>query len=132
MPFQHSPPAKNTISQSHQAVLTHTERAPIYHTPSVCQLSASLERCEPMEGDAPSGRGGGEESVEQEDLKKPEVAASFEVAPEASEAPNIALSNQPLVSQPEPNFLEMIEQMTQFMGKFTKAVSFGDNSRLHQ
>ncbi|MBW0484866.1 hypothetical protein O181_024581 [Austropuccinia psidii MF-1] len=67
----------------------------------------------------------GEESVEEEESKETEVAA----APEASEAPNIAPSNQPLVSQAEPNFLKMMEQMTQFMGQLTKEVSPRDTSR---
>ncbi|MBW0468139.1 hypothetical protein O181_007854 [Austropuccinia psidii MF-1] len=57
MQVQHSPPAKNTRSQRHQAVLTRTERAPLDHTPSVHQLSANLERQPPMEGAAPSRRG---------------------------------------------------------------------------
>ncbi|MBW0588363.1 hypothetical protein O181_128078 [Austropuccinia psidii MF-1] len=58
MPVQHSPPAKNTRSQRHQAVLTPTERAPLDCTPSVHQLSANLDRVPPMEGEAPSRRGG--------------------------------------------------------------------------
>ncbi|MBW0545120.1 hypothetical protein O181_084835 [Austropuccinia psidii MF-1] len=81
-----------------------------------------------MEGEAPSRRGGprsrlregedkeGEESVEEEESKETEVADSLEGAPEASEAANLAHSNKPLVSQAEPSFLQMIEQMTQFMG----------------
>ncbi|MBW0585458.1 hypothetical protein O181_125173 [Austropuccinia psidii MF-1] len=40
-----------------------------------------------------------------------------------------AHSNQPLVSQAEPNFLKMMEQMTQFMGKLTQAVSPRENSK---
>ncbi|MBW0559941.1 hypothetical protein O181_099656 [Austropuccinia psidii MF-1] len=58
IPVQHSPPAKNTRSQRHQAVLTPTERASLYHTPSVQQQSANLDRGPPMEGAAPSRRGG--------------------------------------------------------------------------
>ncbi|MBW0528219.1 hypothetical protein O181_067934 [Austropuccinia psidii MF-1] len=58
MPVQESPPAKNTRSQRHKAVLTPTERAPLYHTPSFHQLSANLDRGPPMEGEALSRRGG--------------------------------------------------------------------------
>ncbi|MBW0533352.1 hypothetical protein O181_073067 [Austropuccinia psidii MF-1] len=38
-------------------------------------------------------------------------------------------SDQPLVSQAEPNFLKMMEQMTQLMGQLTQYVSPRDNSR---
>ncbi|MBW0586623.1 hypothetical protein O181_126338 [Austropuccinia psidii MF-1] len=58
IPVQHSPPAKNTRSQRHQAVLTPTERAPLDRTPSVHQLNKNLHRGPPMEGAAPSRRGG--------------------------------------------------------------------------
>ncbi|MBW0495819.1 hypothetical protein O181_035534 [Austropuccinia psidii MF-1] len=58
MPVQHSPPAKYTRYQRHQAVLTPTERAPLDHTPSVHQLHENLERGPPMEGEETSRRGG--------------------------------------------------------------------------
>ncbi|MBW0497109.1 hypothetical protein O181_036824 [Austropuccinia psidii MF-1] len=58
MPVQHSPPAKNTRSQRNPAVLTPTARVPLDRTPSVHQLSANLDRGPPMEGAAPSRRGG--------------------------------------------------------------------------
>ncbi|MBW0590755.1 hypothetical protein O181_130470 [Austropuccinia psidii MF-1] len=149
MPVQHSPPANNTRSQRHQAVLTPTARAPLDRTPSVNQLSTNLDRGPPMEGEAPSTRGGvksrrsrsfsgllggypgisqgprsrsgeaedeeGEESVEEEGSEETEVAAALAGAPEASEALNLAHSDQPLVSKAEPNFLKMVEQMTKFM-----------------
>ncbi|MBW0588824.1 hypothetical protein O181_128539, partial [Austropuccinia psidii MF-1] len=57
MPVQHRPPAKNTRSQRHQAVLTSTARAPLDRTPSAYQLSENLDRGPPMEGEAPSRRG---------------------------------------------------------------------------
>ncbi|MBW0495847.1 hypothetical protein O181_035562 [Austropuccinia psidii MF-1] len=57
MPVHHSPPAKNTSSQRHQAVLPPTEGAPLDCTPSVHQLSANLERGPQMEGEEPSRRG---------------------------------------------------------------------------
>ncbi|MBW0497703.1 hypothetical protein O181_037418 [Austropuccinia psidii MF-1] len=141
MPVQHSPPAKNTRSQRHQAFLTPTARAALDRTPKFHQLSANLDRGPPMEGAAPSRRGGvksrleeaedkeGEESVEEEESEETEVAAALAGAPEASEAPNLALSNQPLVSQAEPNFLKMMEQMTQFMGQLTQAVAPRDTSK---
>ncbi|MBW0516868.1 hypothetical protein O181_056583 [Austropuccinia psidii MF-1] len=58
MPAQHSPPAKNTRSQGHQAVLTPTERDPLDCTPSVNQLSANSNRGPPIEGAEPFRRGG--------------------------------------------------------------------------
>ncbi|MBW0580927.1 hypothetical protein O181_120642 [Austropuccinia psidii MF-1] len=67
----------------------------------------------------------GEGSVEENDFEETEVAS----APEASESPNLSLSNQHLVSQAESNFLKMINQKTQFMGQLTKAVSPRDNLR---
>ncbi|MBW0485818.1 hypothetical protein O181_025533 [Austropuccinia psidii MF-1] len=56
--IHNSPPAKNTISQRHQAVLTPTTRAPLDCTPSVHQVSSNLDKGPPMEGAAPSKRGG--------------------------------------------------------------------------
>ncbi|MBW0578232.1 hypothetical protein O181_117947 [Austropuccinia psidii MF-1] len=58
MPFQNSPPAKNTRSQRNTAVLTPTARVPLDCTPSVHQLSANLDRGPPIEGAEPSRRGG--------------------------------------------------------------------------
>ncbi|MBW0524513.1 hypothetical protein O181_064228 [Austropuccinia psidii MF-1] len=129
MPVQHSPPAKNTRSQRHQAVLTHTARDPLDRTPSVHQLNTNLDRGPPMEGAAPSRRGGGLEVDKGEGSGESEVADALTGAPEASEAPNLAHSNQPLGSQAEPNFLKMLEQMTQFMGQLTQAVSPRDTSK---
>ncbi|MBW0576616.1 hypothetical protein O181_116331, partial [Austropuccinia psidii MF-1] len=133
MPVQHSPPAKNTRSQRHQAFLTPTARAPLDCTQSVHQLSASLDRGPPIKGAEPSRRGAFLKGLEvdqgEEDSEETEVAAALEGAPEASEAPNLAHSNQPLVSQAEPNFLKMMEQMTQFMGQLTQEVSPRDTSK---
>ncbi|MBW0568580.1 hypothetical protein O181_108295 [Austropuccinia psidii MF-1] len=58
MPVQHSPPAKNTLPQRNPAVLTPTSRVPLDRPPSAHQLSANLDRGPPMEGEAPSRRGG--------------------------------------------------------------------------
>ncbi|MBW0527293.1 hypothetical protein O181_067008 [Austropuccinia psidii MF-1] len=163
MLVQNSPPAKNTRSQRHQAVLTPKERVPFDHTPSVHHPSANWDRGPPKEGAAPSRREGlnsrrsisfsgffggyprisqgprdslwdaeneeGEDSVGEEESEENEVAAALAGAPEASEAANIAHSNQPLVSQAEPNFLNMMEKMTQFMGQLTQAVSPRKNSK---
>ncbi|MBW0539897.1 hypothetical protein O181_079612, partial [Austropuccinia psidii MF-1] len=134
IPVQHGPPAKNTRYKIHKAILTLTARAPLDFTPSVHQLSAKLDRGPPTEVEALSRRGGvksrlGEESVAEEESEETEVAAAFPGAPEASEAPNISLSNQTCVSQAEPNFIKMMEKMTKFMGKLTKAVGPRDNSR---
>ncbi|MBW0467509.1 hypothetical protein O181_007224 [Austropuccinia psidii MF-1] len=136
MPAQHSPLAKNTRSQRHQAALTPTARAPLDCTPSVHQLSEALDRGPSMEGAAPSRRGGGPKSIfgeaedeEGEESEETEVAASLAGAPEDSEAASLAKYNQPLVSQVEQNFHKMMEQITQFMGKLTQSVTTRDNSK---
>ncbi|MBW0575819.1 hypothetical protein O181_115534 [Austropuccinia psidii MF-1] len=46
--------------------------------------------------------------------------------PDASEAPNLAHSNQPPDSQAESNFLKMMKQMTQLMGQLTQEVAQRD------
>ncbi|MBW0499379.1 hypothetical protein O181_039094 [Austropuccinia psidii MF-1] len=71
--------------------------------------------------------GEAEEEEGTEESEETEVSAALAGAPEASEAENLAHSNQPLVSQAEPNFLKMMKQMTQFMGKLTKAVTTREN-----
>ncbi|MBW0463872.1 hypothetical protein O181_003587 [Austropuccinia psidii MF-1] len=71
----------------------------------------------------------GEESVEEEDSGETDVADALENAPEVPQGSHLALSSQPLVSQTEPILLNMMEQMTQFMGKLTQAVSPRENSK---
>ncbi|MBW0488142.1 hypothetical protein O181_027857 [Austropuccinia psidii MF-1] len=71
----------------------------------------------------------GEAEDEEEDSEEAVVATALEGGPEASEAANPAHSNQPLVSQAEPSFRKMLEQMTQFMGKLTQAFAPRDNSK---
>ncbi|MBW0467790.1 hypothetical protein O181_007505 [Austropuccinia psidii MF-1] len=157
MAVQNSPPANNIISQKIQAVLTPTARAPLDCTPSVHQLGAKLDRGPPMEGEEPSRRGGmksrssrsfssflsgypgisqvsrsrlGQAADEEgEESEETIVTVAFASAPEASETPNISLSNKPLVSQAEPNVWKVVKQMTQFMGKLTQAVTPRDNPR---
>ncbi|MBW0565880.1 hypothetical protein O181_105595 [Austropuccinia psidii MF-1] len=68
-----------------------------------------------------------EESVEEEESEKPYIEAAMEGSPEAPDPLNLAFSNHPLFSQAEPNFLKMMEQMTQFMRQLTQAVASGDN-----
>ncbi|MBW0514377.1 hypothetical protein O181_054092 [Austropuccinia psidii MF-1] len=71
----------------------------------------------------------GEESVEEEYFGKTEVADALENAPEVPHGSNLALSSQPPVSQTERGLLKMKEQMTQFMGKLTQAVTPRDNTK---
>ncbi|MBW0492098.1 hypothetical protein O181_031813 [Austropuccinia psidii MF-1] len=135
MPVQHSPPAKNTRSQRNQAILTPTARAPLDHKWSVHQLSANLDRGPPIEGAAPSRRGGprirlGEAEDEEErslwkrkGLRRPPQVfmrlVRLQIYP--------FLIN--LLSQADPNFLKMTEKMTQFMLQLTQAVAPRDISR---
>ncbi|MBW0585639.1 hypothetical protein O181_125354 [Austropuccinia psidii MF-1] len=150
MPVQHSPSAKNTISQRNPAILTPTARAPSDRTPSVHQLSENLDRGPPMEEAALSRRSrsfsgllggypgmsegararlGEVEDEEGEDSGETEVADALENTPEVPQGSNLAHSSQPLVSQAEPSLLKMMEQMTQFMGQLTQAVTLRDNSK---
>ncbi|MBW0479643.1 hypothetical protein O181_019358 [Austropuccinia psidii MF-1] len=69
------------------------------------------------------------EDEEGEEFEETEVATALAGAPEASEDANLAHSNQPLVSKAEPNFLKMMEQMTQFMGKLTQVVAPTDKAK---
>ncbi|MBW0495714.1 hypothetical protein O181_035429 [Austropuccinia psidii MF-1] len=133
MPVQNSPSSKNTSSQRHQAVLTPTARAPLDCKPLVHQLSERLDKGPSMEGEAPSRRRG-VKSIRSRSFSG--LMGGYQIisqgprsAPKASEAPNLTPSNQPLVSQAEPNFLNMMEQMTQFMGQLTQAVAPRDNSK---
>ncbi|MBW0484976.1 hypothetical protein O181_024691 [Austropuccinia psidii MF-1] len=68
----------------------------------------------------------GEEYVEEEESEETEVAAALAGSSKAPEAPNLAHSNQPLVSQAETNLLKMMEQMTQFMGQLAQVVASRD------
>ncbi|MBW0466015.1 hypothetical protein O181_005730 [Austropuccinia psidii MF-1] len=77
----------------------------------------------------PRNRSGEVEDEEGEGSEETEVAAALAGASEDSEAPNIAHSNQPLVSKAEPNFLKMMEKMTKFMGQLTQAVEPRDTSK---
>ncbi|MBW0538889.1 hypothetical protein O181_078604 [Austropuccinia psidii MF-1] len=67
-----------------------------------------------------------EEAEDEEgESEETDVAAS----PKASEAPNIALSNKPLLSQAKLNLVKLMEKMTQFIGQLTQVVSPRENAR---
>ncbi|MBW0518969.1 hypothetical protein O181_058684 [Austropuccinia psidii MF-1] len=72
----------------------------------------------------------GEEFVEEEDSGETEVADSLANAPEVPQGSNLALYSQPLVSQTEPSLLKMMEQVTQFMGQLTQALTPRDSSKV--
>ncbi|MBW0544573.1 hypothetical protein O181_084288 [Austropuccinia psidii MF-1] len=101
----------------------------------VCVNSRSLRSFSGLFGGYPSisqgprSRLGEAEDEEGEESEETEVEASLAGSPEAYEAANISHSNKPLVSQGEPNFLKMMEQMTQFMGQLTPEVSPRENSK---
>ncbi|MBW0475470.1 hypothetical protein O181_015185 [Austropuccinia psidii MF-1] len=83
----------------------------------------------PIISQGPRSRSGEAEDTEGKESEETEVEAALAGAPEASEAPNLSPSNQSPVSQAEPNFLKMMKQMSQFMGKLTQAVSPRETSR---
>ncbi|MBW0583612.1 hypothetical protein O181_123327 [Austropuccinia psidii MF-1] len=86
-----------------------------------------------MEGEVPSRRGAedeeGEKALEEEDSEEAEVATPLAGAPEASQASNLAHSNQPLVSQAEHNLLKLMKKLTKLIGKLTEEVFPRDNSK---
>ncbi|MBW0528868.1 hypothetical protein O181_068583 [Austropuccinia psidii MF-1] len=144
MPVQHSPPAKNTSSQRNPTVLTPTERVSLDRTPSVHQLSANFDGGAPMEGAAPSRRGGIKSRrsrsfsgllggypgmSEGEDSEEREVADALANAPEVPQGSNISSTNQPLVSQLDPSLLKIIEKMVTFMGQLSQAAAPRENSK---
>ncbi|MBW0479265.1 hypothetical protein O181_018980 [Austropuccinia psidii MF-1] len=65
--------------------------------------------------------------MKRKNLKRLKWKLAWKEPPQALEVPNIALSNKPLVSQAEPNFLKMREKMYQVMGQLTQEVSIRDN-----
>ncbi|MBW0489274.1 hypothetical protein O181_028989 [Austropuccinia psidii MF-1] len=159
MPVQHSPPAKNTRSQRNPAVLIPMARVPLDRTPSVHQLSAILDRGPPMEGAAPSRRGGmksrrsrsfsgllgshpgmsegararlGEvEDEEGEESVEEEDSGETEVenAPEVPQGSNLAPNSQSLVSQSDPSLLKIMEKMATVMGQLSQEIAPRENSK---
>ncbi|MBW0537521.1 hypothetical protein O181_077236, partial [Austropuccinia psidii MF-1] len=122
----HSPPAKNTRSQENSAVLTPKERVPIDHTPSVHQLSANLDRGPPMEGEAPSRRG---ETKSRRSRSFSGLLGGYPGMSEGARARLGEVKDEEGEESTEPSLLKMMEQMTQFMGQLTQAVTPGDNSK---
>ncbi|MBW0526814.1 hypothetical protein O181_066529, partial [Austropuccinia psidii MF-1] len=107
--------------------------SPLDCTPSVHQLSENLDRGPPMEGAAPSRRAG------VKSRRSRSFSGLLGGYPRISQGPRSRSGeaedeegrthyNQPLVSQAEPNFLKVMEQMTQLMGQKTQAVAPSDPS----
>ncbi|MBW0508385.1 hypothetical protein O181_048100 [Austropuccinia psidii MF-1] len=71
--------------------------------------------------------GEGEESAEEEDSERTEVAYAFENAPETPQGFNLTPTNQPLVSQSDPSLLKIMEQMATIMGHLSQAAAPRDN-----
>ncbi|MBW0523951.1 hypothetical protein O181_063666 [Austropuccinia psidii MF-1] len=71
----------------------------------------------------------GEESVEEEDYGKTEVADALENSPEVPQVSNLAPTNEPLLSQYDPSLLKRMEQMATIMGQLPQAASPRDNSK---
>ncbi|MBW0527506.1 hypothetical protein O181_067221 [Austropuccinia psidii MF-1] len=65
----------------------------------------------------------GEEYVEEEESGETEVEAASAGSPEAPEVPNLAHYYKTLASEHKPNYAKMVEQMTQFLGQLTQAVT---------
>ncbi|MBW0552500.1 hypothetical protein O181_092215 [Austropuccinia psidii MF-1] len=72
---------------------------------------AIVGECENQEGD---------ESAEEEDSGEPEVGDFLVNAPQVPQSSNIAPSNQTPVSNTEPNLLNIMEYISDFMGKLTQ------------
>ncbi|MBW0488304.1 hypothetical protein O181_028019 [Austropuccinia psidii MF-1] len=101
MPIQHSPPARQTISQARtQAVITPTPRDPCDGTEKV-----------PGEDDEEEE----ENPVEKEESDGIEAAPAPVGAPQGTGRPNLAQSDQPVSHQSEPSLLSIMQQLTQIM-----------------
>ncbi|MBW0497009.1 hypothetical protein O181_036724 [Austropuccinia psidii MF-1] len=150
------PPAKNTRSQRNPAVLTPTARVPIDNTPSVHQLSANLDRGPPMEGAAPSRKGGMKSRRSRSfsgllggypGMSEGVRARIGEVEDEEggvcgrgrfwggvadvlANVPEVPQgSNQTLFSQSDQSLLKIMEQMATIMGQISQEASPRDNSK---
>ncbi|MBW0544378.1 hypothetical protein O181_084093 [Austropuccinia psidii MF-1] len=69
----------------------------------------------------------GEESVEEEDSGETKVADALANAPEVPQGSNLAPTNKYLVSQSDPSFLKIMEQMATIMGQLFHTESPRDN-----
>ncbi|MBW0541134.1 hypothetical protein O181_080849 [Austropuccinia psidii MF-1] len=134
MPFQHSPPARQKISQARdQAVLTPTPRAPLEGTPAVSQLRATFGRSSTIQEGRKSAKkikGPGEDGEEEEeDSVEEEGSDGTEGVPapvgesQGTEGPALAQSNQPLSHQSEQSLLAIMQQMTHMMENLQEASS---------
>ncbi|MBW0574175.1 hypothetical protein O181_113890 [Austropuccinia psidii MF-1] len=151
MPIQHSPPARQTISQARaQAVLTPTPRAPLDGTPEVPQLRAQLDRGPNMEGgkrakkikflsgvvggfpgiSRTSFKGPGEDGEEEEEYSVEEEGSDGTEgvptpvgASQGTGGPTIAQSNNPVSHQSKPSLLDIIQQITQIIANLQEASS---------
>ncbi|MBW0469741.1 hypothetical protein O181_009456 [Austropuccinia psidii MF-1] len=70
-----------------------------------------------------------EESVEEEDSGETEVEDALANSLEVPQGSNLALTNQPLVSQSDTSLLKIMEQMATIMGQLSQAASPRDNSK---
>ncbi|MBW0515640.1 hypothetical protein O181_055355 [Austropuccinia psidii MF-1] len=144
MPVHNSPPAKNTRSQRNPAVFTPTVRVPLYCTPSVYQPSENLYRGPPTEGKAPSRRGGMKSRrsrsfsglfdgypgmSEEEDSGEAEVVDALANPSEVPQDSNLAPTNQPLVFQPDPSPLKIMEQTATIIRQLSQEAAPGDNPK---
>ncbi|MBW0522080.1 hypothetical protein O181_061795 [Austropuccinia psidii MF-1] len=135
MPIRHSPPVRQTRSQTiTQAVLTSTPRAPLDATQAVSQLRAKLDRGPIFEGAAPPRKEGRaprrlslfseeENSVEEEESDGTEGAPAPVGEPQGTEGPTLSQSNQPFSHQSEPCLLTIMQKMTQIMANLQAASS---------
>ncbi|MBW0545221.1 hypothetical protein O181_084936 [Austropuccinia psidii MF-1] len=73
--------------------------------------------------------GEGEDSVKEEDSGETEVPDAFESAPEVPQGSNIAPTNQPLVSQPDPSLLKIMEEIATIMGQLSHKEAPRDYSK---
>ncbi|MBW0553739.1 hypothetical protein O181_093454 [Austropuccinia psidii MF-1] len=124
MPIQHSPPARQTISQARtQAVLTPTPRAPLDGTPEVPQLRAQLERATSLKVPGEDDEEEEETSVEEEESNGTEATPAPVGEPQGTGRPTVAQSDQPVSHQSEPSLLAIIQHMTQIMANLQEASS---------
>ncbi|MBW0474964.1 hypothetical protein O181_014679 [Austropuccinia psidii MF-1] len=64
---------------------------------------------------------------EGEDSGENEVEDALENTPEVPQSSNLAFPSQTLVSETEPSLLKTMEQITQFMGQLTQAITCKEN-----
>ncbi|MBW0480019.1 hypothetical protein O181_019734 [Austropuccinia psidii MF-1] len=94
MPFQRSPPARQTTSQARaQAVLTPTPRAPLDGTPAVPQLRLSRTT---LKGTGEDGKEEEENYVEEEESDGAEEIPAPVGASQGTGGPTLAQSNKPV------------------------------------